>query len=162
MHLPGEDEKEFSLFSLQTRGLMVLYISILLLFMILLKKGKVNQGENKALQRRLKDLCASRECWKAKAKARRIENKALKKRVQELSQSRESWKVKSQQKQAESEQRARELKEIQRASKQKQHKETPKNHHYSLLIIRLVVMVKLQTSPSFRAIGKLVVLTTEN
>jgi hypothetical protein len=157
MHSQSGDEKEFGLFSLQTRGLM-LYISMLLLFMFLLEKGNVNQGENKALQRRRKDLCSSRECWKVKAKARRIENNALKKRVQELSQSRDNWNVKSQQKQAELEQRERELKEIQRASKQKQHNETPKHHHYSLLVIRLVVMVTLQTSASFRARGTRVVI----
>jgi hypothetical protein len=35
---------------------------------------------------------------------------------------------------------------------------TPKYHQYSLVIIRLVVMVKLRTSASFRAIGNLLVI----
>jgi hypothetical protein len=158
MNGPPGEEKELSLFSRHARGVLMRYASILSSFKALLKNIKKKQGENTAFEKRLQDLIASRETWKTKAKIRRRENTALKKRLKELTQSRETWKTKVHQRQAELAGTKKHLKESQRALQSTRRKERPKNHQYSLLVIRLVVMVKLQTSASFRAIGHLVVI----
>ena len=109
-------------------------------------------------QRRIEELKTARDAWKAKLKGRQQEHKAFQKRIKELTRSRDSWNVKAQQKQTELEQTRQHLKETQQAFKQQRQASRPKRHHDSLLIIRLVLLIKLQTSTSFRAVGKIIVI----
>jgi hypothetical protein len=114
------------------------------------KEGIVKMEENSASN-----------SWKEKAKDRRLENKFLKQRVKELSLSRDNWKHKALNRGVELEAIEQELKELKKKFDRSSiisSEEKVNGYVYDLVVIQMLVCIKLKTSASFRAIGKIMVI----
>lgn len=95
---------------------------------------------------------------KIRSKAKQI--KKLKKRQKELIDSRNKWKKKAQRIQNENEKLKKEIKKLKRESKKsnKNIGKKPKRYCHSISLIQLVLVIKLKTSTSFRAVAKIIII----
>lgn len=102
------------------------------------------------------------KAWKEKAKARRKENRYLKQRIKELAKSRDNWKQRAQETFQRNEELIKEINALKKQITEKRNElKTGKkiyNYVYSALIIQILVLIKIKTSATYRAIEKIIVI----
>jgi len=97
-------------------------------------------------------------CWKVKARKKSIEIKKLNKRNKELEISRDKWKKKADERNIQIEKLEQQNQEIEKELKKKlkplSKNSKPKGHKFSNILIQMLIIIKLETSISFRALDK--------
>jgi hypothetical protein len=97
--------------------------------------------------------CPKIRNWREKAKYRRLECLRLKKRIKELESSRDNWKAKAKARLEEARCLEKQVKALER-SRYLSHSPKPRGHSYSLIVMRLALMLLQQGEISYRGCSK--------